>query len=165
MPRALQCPRYPSKARSSVPVASNENNLAGTRCVLVSSMARDVRNLTVFQLADNLAIDIYAATRRFPDDERYGLTTQLRRAAVSVATNLVEGSERTGEKDYLRFVDVAAGSAAEVRYLLTFARRLGFVADTVALPLEDQYDRVLRTLQNLRKRLREGGIHATAGSR
>jgi four helix bundle protein len=87
-------------------------------------MARDHRTLRVFELADSLVLDLYKATQAFPPEERYGLQSQIRRAAVSTATNIVEGCARRGDSEYLNFLNIATGSAAEVRYLCDLARRL-----------------------------------------
>jgi four helix bundle protein len=85
------------------------------------------RDLIVWQKADELAFDIYITTRRFPKDEQYGLTSQLRRAALSIPTNIVEGYARKGDKELARFVNISLGSLAEVEYLLDFTRRLGYL--------------------------------------
>jgi len=90
-------------------------------------MSRDHRKLRVFQLADSPVIEIYKATRDFPVEERYGLQSQLRRASVSAASNIVEGSARRSEREYVQFLNLAAGSAAEVRYLVGLSHRLGFL--------------------------------------
>ena len=73
-------------------------------------MARDHRKLRAFELADVLTVSIYQRTRAFPDDERYGLTSQIRRAAVSVAANIVEGAGRDSEPDFVRFLHIALAS-------------------------------------------------------
>ncbi len=90
-------------------------------------MSRDHRTLRVFKLADTLVIDIYQATKNFPPEERFGLQAQIRRAAVSTATNIVEGCARRGDREYVNFLNVATGSAAEVRYLCDLSHRLAFL--------------------------------------
>lgn len=88
-------------------------------------MGRNHRQLTVFQKADELAVLVYRLTAKFPPDERFELRSQIRRAAVSTPTNIVEGCARDGRRDYARFLDIASGSANEVSYLLDLSARLG----------------------------------------
>lgn len=109
-------------------------------------MARDHRKLKVFVLADELVLDVYRVTKAFPSEERFGLQSQVRRAAVSVPTNVVEGCARATQKDYLHFLTMALGSASEVRYLLGLARRLAIIDEK---PLESRYDELVRGLQGL----------------
>jgi len=85
------------------------------------------KDLKVWQKADDLAIAVYEACRDFPKDEKYGLTSQLRRAALSVPTNIVEGYARKGDKELAKFVNFSLGSLAETEYLLNFAKRLGYL--------------------------------------
>jgi four helix bundle protein len=116
-------------------------------------MSRDFRKLRVFHLADKLVLSIYEVTRAFPHEERYGLQSQLRRASVSVPCNIVEGSARTTNKDYGRFLRIACGSATEARYLLSVVRRLGYVTNAADLRLEAQYDELVRGLEVLAQRV------------
>ena len=83
-------------------------------------------------LADNLAVAVYEVSKRFPREEIYGITSQIRRAASSVAANIVEGASRESLKDYLHFLQIARGSLAETQYFLHLARRLGYLDDAQA---------------------------------
>ena len=81
-------------------------------------MSRNPQRLRAFAMADDLVLDAYRATANFPAGERFGLQSQIRRGAVSVPANLVEGCARRSERDYLHFVSIAISSASEVRYLI-----------------------------------------------
>lgn len=91
-------------------------------------MARDYRRLRVFQEAHELTIAIYKETQAFPRAEWFGIRAQIRRAAVSIPTNIVEGSARLGTREYLNFLNIARGSAAEVGYLVQLASELGYLS-------------------------------------
>ena len=88
---------------------------------------RDHIKLEVFRIADRLALEVYRATRHFPDDERFGLCSQLRRAAVSIPTNIVEGAARQSELEYARLLGIAYSSAKELHYELSLCARLGYL--------------------------------------
>jgi four helix bundle protein len=88
---------------------------------------RDHTKLRAFVLADEVALLTYGSTRDFPRNEMYGLTAQMRRAAVSVPSNIVEGCSRESEAEFLRFLDIAFGSLRELRYQSGLARRLGYL--------------------------------------
>ena len=87
---------------------------------------RDHTKLRAFELADQVALLIYRATKKFPKEEVYGLTSQMRRAAVSVPSNIVEGCARESQAEYLRFLEIAFGSLRELHYQFGLARRLGY---------------------------------------
>ena len=84
---------------------------------------------------DELVFEIYKLTKGFPKDELYGLTSQIRRSALSIPTNLVEGYARRGDKELTRFISISIGSMNETEYLLDFSRRLGYIS-------EQEYDRI-----------------------
>ncbi len=112
-------------------------------------MSRDPGKLKVFALADELVVMVYRATGRLPVEERFGLQAQTRRAAVSVAANIVEGCARRSLRDYLHFVGIRMASASEVRYLLRLAQRLGFLEQPGADDLVTRYGDLIRGLQTL----------------
>ncbi len=89
---------------------------------------RDHRELEVFVLSDQLAMDVYELTQEFPKEEIYGLVSQLRRSAVSVPTNIVEGCGRKTELEFDRFLDIAFGSIRELGYLIELSGRLGYLS-------------------------------------
>jgi four helix bundle protein len=112
-------------------------------------MARDHRQLRVFHQAHELAIAVYRETRAFPRDEWFGIRAQLRRSAVSIPSNLVEGSARRGVREYCNFLNVARGSAAEVSYLIGLAGELGFLPATARRDLGEKCARLIPQLESL----------------
>lgn len=121
-------------------------------------MSRDHRKLRVFHLADQWAVEVYRLTQQFPNEERYGLQSQIRRAAVSTAANLVEGCARSTTKDYLHFVAIALGSASEARYLVDLSARLGFLKSDQSAELDQQAELLVRGLQSLHSSLSTAGL-------
>ena len=99
----------------------------GATLSLRNTLVRDHRKLRAFELADRLALEVYRHTRGFPRDEPFGLTAQIRKAAVSAPSNIVEGCARSSEADYLRFLDIACASTREVEYHFSLAARLGYL--------------------------------------
>ena len=96
---------------------------------------------------------VYRMPRVFPVDERFGLTSQLRRAAISIAANIVEGCARDSSRELLQFLNIAFGSTREVGYHLSLAKRLGYLNGDDAALLESKYDETARVLLGLRKSL------------
>jgi four helix bundle protein len=115
---------------------------------------RDHRKLRAFELADRLALKVYETTAAFPSAEMFGLTSQLRRAAVSVPSNIVEGCARNSEADYLRFLDIAYASSQEVNYQLSLATRLGYLNSEANQELSDLSAETSRVLAGLLRALR-----------
>jgi four helix bundle protein len=91
-------------------------------------MPRSFRDLKVWNMSRDLAKSVYALTAEFPKHELYGLTSQMRRASVSIASNIAEGSARGTRKDFRQFLSIARGSNCELQTHFALARRLGFAA-------------------------------------
>lgn len=109
--------------------------------------------LEVWREAIEFARLIYALTSSFPEAERYGLTSQMRRAAVSVSSNIAEGSSRSLRQDFARFVEIAAGSVFEVTSQATLASRLHLVTDTDLQTVQAAAEQLCRMLSGLRRSL------------
>jgi four helix bundle protein len=116
---------------------------------------RDHTKLRAFQLADELVLLIYTATKLFPDDERFGMMSQMRRASASVPYNNVEGCARSTHAEYLRFLDVAYGSARELEYQISLAYRLGYLDDGVHRRLREASVETCKVLNGLIRSLRQ----------
>ncbi len=117
---------------------------------------RDHSRLKAFKLADELVVIIYDKVKSFPNEEKFGLAAQIKRAAVSVPANIVEGCARNTETDYLHFLDIAYGSARELEYLVSLSGKLDFISSNEIDNLSEycaQLGRVLNALIcSLRKR-------------
>jgi four helix bundle protein len=114
---------------------------------------KSVEQLDVFKLAHELVLKIYFITKSFPREETYSLIDQMRRAAISVGMNLMEGAMRLGTKEYRQFVGIARGSAGEVCYQLLIARDLKYISDETYNELRGGYDRVIQMLTRLSESL------------
>ena len=116
---------------------------------------RDHTKLRAFELADEVAVLVYQMTAGFPREELYGLTSQIRRAAVSVPSNIVEGCARDSQSDYLRFLYIAFGSLKELHYQLSLSKRLGFLRNQDSSLLEAKIVETEKVLNGLIRALRD----------
>lgn len=123
---------------------------------------RDHTKLRAFELADELALAVYKATRRFPKEELFGLTSQMRRAAVSIASNIVEGCARNSQADYLHFLDMAYGSARELEYQASLAYRLAYLTADGYAALRAACEETSKVLGGLIRSLRRQYLQPTA---
>jgi four helix bundle protein len=112
------------------------------------------RNLAVWQRSIELTLAVYKLTSTFPDSERFGLTNQLRRAAVSVASNIAEGHGRSTKGEYLQFLGHARGSNSEVETQIVISKALGFGSKEMLQTSEDLCNEVGRMLGAMMKTLR-----------
>lgn len=115
---------------------------------------KNFRDLAVWEKAHRLVLEIYRETRSFPDEEKYGLTSQIRRSSASVPTNIAEGCGRRGDRELARYCDIAMGSASEMEYQLCLALDLGYLPPEVHKQLESKTQEVRRMLNAFLKRLR-----------
>jgi four helix bundle protein len=115
-------------------------------------MALDYRELEVWQMSMELCEQVYGLVRQFPSDERYALGDQLRRAAVSIPSNIAEGNGRDSKSDYARFLSIARGSLFEVQTQLELAERLNYV--TVSEELKGSITRISKMLYSMARKLR-----------
>ncbi len=114
---------------------------------------RDFRDLKVWVKAHTLTLAIYRATAGFPSEERVGLTSQLRRAAASIPTNLAEGCGRYGDREMARFVGIAGGSASEVEYLLMLAHDLELLQTERHIELHSRVTEIKKMLTAFHRKL------------
>jgi four helix bundle protein len=110
---------------------------------------RDHSKLRAFELADTLALLVYQHTQSFPNEEKFGLQSQMRRAAVSIASNIVEGCARNSQMDYLHFLNIAYGSARELEYQISLATRLGYLPPESSEVLQPTCDETCKVLNGL----------------
>ena len=116
---------------------------------------RDYSKIVAWQRAHGLTVQVYKETGAFPSQEKFGLTSQLRRSASSVAANIVEGSARSTKKDYLRFLHIAWGSLKETEYFLLLSHDLGYVTNDKYSELTELVNGVFAPLWGLMKSVEE----------
>ena len=109
--------------------------------------------LKVWQRSPALVLLVYRLTKAFPAEERYGLTAQLRRAVLSIPTNIAESSKRQTNTEYSRFLNIAQGSLAEAEYLLMVSRDLGYLTESGSKPVLAESDEIAKMLHGLRAKV------------
>ena len=117
---------------------------------------RDHRKIIAFQRADDLAVAVYRATQAWPKEERFGLTSQIRRAAVSVPANIAEGAARLKMREYLHFLSIANGSLREVGYMVHLAGRIEYLDEMTSKALMLSYEETCRVLWGLIESVADG---------
>lgn len=100
------------------------------------------KDLKIWQAAVELSVEVYRLTQSFPREETYGLTQQIRRCAVSIASNIAEGSGRNGDKEFLHFLAIASGSATELETQFIIAGHLGFIDSTSLTKLTAEIEHI-----------------------
>mgnify|MGYP003296444386 FL=1 len=114
---------------------------------------RDFHPLKIWQRSHQLTLDVYKATQLFPNEEQFGLTSQLRRAVASIPTNIAEGCGRASNKDFAHFLQIAIGSASEVEYELFLAYSLNYIEENNYRLLSDETVAVRKMIVNYRNEL------------
>ncbi|WKZ39603.1 MAG: four helix bundle protein [Anaerolineales bacterium] len=115
---------------------------------------KDFRKLKVWEKAHQLALAVYKVTKSFPKEELYGLTSQIRRASMSIPTNIAEGCGRQTDAEFARFLQIAMGSASETEYQLLLARDLEFLSNEQYQQLHNDVTEVKRMLTSFMQTLR-----------
>lgn len=118
---------------------------------------KDFRDLKVWEKAHGVVLDVYRDSLGFPPDERFGLIAHLRKSALSMTSNIAEGCGRNTDKDFARFLSMAAGSASETEYQILLARDLGYLSMESHSLLNTQINEVKRMLNSLIHTLNSGG--------
>jgi len=115
---------------------------------------KNYRDLQIWQRSHALTVALYQATKAFPRDEVFGLTSQMRRAGVSIPGNIAEGCGRDGDAELRRFLVIALGSACELDYYLVLSRELGYLGDPVCRALADEVLEIRRMLGTFVRKLK-----------
>ncbi len=119
---------------------------------------RTHEKLEVWRKSVDFVVDIYKASENFPNDEKFGLTSQIKRASVSIPANIAEGAARTSNKEFLHFLSIAQGSASEVSTEILIAFRLGFLEENKYSDLLANLDEIGRMISGLSQHLRNKGL-------
>lgn len=118
---------------------------------------RDYKKYDIWKKSHKMALDVYAVTKRFPKDERFGMISQLRRASLSVPTNIVEGTGRSSQKEFAYFINISSASAAEVEYLLKFSFDINYIAEEQYNSLTTEVISIRKMLNSFHQKLKQNG--------
>ena len=111
------------------------------------------KDLEVWQKSISLVTALYSLTSKYPSNEMYGITSQIRRAAISIPTNISEGAARNHRKEFIQFLGISIGSAAELETLLLISANLKYLADETYIHISLDLEKILRMLINLKRSL------------
>ena len=114
----------------------------------------NLKELKIWKKAIDLAIDVYKATENFPKEEKYGLTSQTRRSAVSVPSNIAEGAGRNSDKEFSHFLGISNGSSYELQTQLIISNKLNLLSDTTVEPLLYRIDEIQKMNYGFQKTLK-----------
>ena len=115
---------------------------------------KDFKNLKIWQNGINLVVDVYQASKNFPPEELYGLTSQVRRSAVSMPSNIAEGSGRESDKEFCRFLDISLGSSFELETQIIIAHKLEFLPEEVYVDLTEKIKEEQKMISGLHKKIK-----------
>ena len=110
---------------------------------------KKVEELDVFKLSHALALEAFEITKSFPEEEKFGLIPQMRRAAYSIPMNLMEGAHRLGSKEYRQFAGIARGSTGEIKYQLLLSKDLTYISENSYSVLKQKYERVSHNVNQI----------------
>ena len=118
-------------------------------------MVNSFKDLIVWQKSHEMTLKIYKITLTFPIEEKFGIVSQMRRAAYSVSANIVEGHSRNSKKEFLHFLNIAKGSLEELKYFIILSKDLGYLKKEIATELEEKTDEISKILYSFTKSLKK----------
>ncbi|EFK96660.1 23S rRNA-associated protein [sediment metagenome] len=132
---------------------------------LNESMIKDFKDLEVWQRGIELVKNVYTSSQRFPKEEMYGLVNQMRRAAISVVSNIAEGKARQTKNEYIQFLHIALGSAAELETQVIVSNKLGYMENNCIQMLLEEINHVTRMIRKLIRSLRSNSPNSLSVNR
>lgn len=116
---------------------------------------RDFKKYSVWNLSHELVLEVYQISKNFPREEQFNITSQLRRAAASIPTNISEGCGRNSEREFYHFLNIATGSASETEYLIILCKDLGFIDSEKSIEILEKINHIKSKLFNLKQKLKQ----------